>query len=61
MSIENVILVNPVEYLVDETFKFGWGSEDLIHMNFVSCWQRYLIYINGTCPRKRAGMFFIAL
>lgn len=30
MGIRNVILVNPVDYLVDDTFRLGWGSEALI-------------------------------
>lgn len=30
MGIKNVVLVNPVDYLVDDTFRFGWGSEELI-------------------------------
>lgn len=30
MGISNLILVNPIEYLVDETFKLGWASEDII-------------------------------
>lgn len=31
MGISDIILVNPVEYLTDEVFHFGWGAEDLIH------------------------------
>ncbi len=30
MGITDVVLVNPVDYLVDETFRLGWGSELLI-------------------------------
>lgn len=30
MGVSNITLVNPIEYLVDETFKLGWASEDVI-------------------------------
>src|SRR5688572_169162 len=31
MGISDIVLVNPVEYLVSETYRMGWGSEDLIN------------------------------
>jgi TrmH family RNA methyltransferase len=31
MGIRNVVLVNPVEYLVDDTFRLGCGAKELIH------------------------------
>jgi TrmH family RNA methyltransferase len=29
-GVTNIILINPVEFLVEDTFKFGWGAHDLI-------------------------------
>ncbi len=31
MGINNIILINPVDYLIPETFKLGWGSEEIIN------------------------------
>ena len=31
MGINHIILINPVEYLIPETFKLGWGSEEIIN------------------------------
>jgi TrmH family RNA methyltransferase len=31
MGISNIILINPVDYLVDETYKMGWAAEDVIN------------------------------
>ncbi len=30
MGISHITLVNPVDYMVEETFKLGWASEDVI-------------------------------
>jgi len=61
MGVKNLILVNPVEYLVDDTFRFGWGSEELIrrirvvqHLSEIAGEMNILI---GTTNRKRENQW----
>jgi len=57
MGIAQVVLVNPGPYDVEETYKLGWGSEDIIKNiivlpNFEALFSRYHILI-GTTNRKK--------
>lgn len=57
MGITQVVLVNPGPYDVEETYRLGWGSEDLIKNiivlpNFDALLSRYHILI-GTTNRKK--------
>ncbi len=57
MGIAQVVLVNPGPYDVEETYKLGWGSEDLIKNiivlpNFEALFSRYHVLI-GTTNRKK--------
>ena len=57
MGISQVVLVNPGPYDVEETYRLGWGSEDLIKNiivlpNFEALLSRYHILI-GTTNRKK--------
>ena len=57
MGIAQVVLVNPGPYDVEETYKLGWGSEDMIRNiivlpNFEALFERYHILI-GTTNRKK--------
>lgn len=57
MGIPQIVLVNPGPYTVDETYKLGWGAEDLINNiivlpRFEDLLSRYHILI-GTTNRKR--------
>lgn len=57
MGIRNVVLVNPVDYLVDDTFRFGWGSETLIrNLRVVSTVEEITSEMTitiGTTQRRR--------
>lgn len=57
MGIRNVVLVNPVDYLVDDTFRLGWGSESLIRslrvVNTVDEITSEMAITAGTTQRKR--------
>lgn len=57
MGIRNVVLVNPVDYLVDDTFRLGWGSEALIRslrvVNTVDEITSEMAITAGTTQRKR--------
>jgi len=61
MGIKNVILVNPVDYLVDDTFRFGWGSETLIrNIRVVQTVSEITDEMNvtaGTTQRKRENQW----
>jgi tRNA (cytidine32/uridine32-2'-O)-methyltransferase len=57
MGISQVVLVNPGPYDVAETYKLGWGSEDIIRNiivlpTFAALFERYHILI-GTTNRKK--------
>ena len=57
MGISQVVLVNPGPYDVEETYKLGWGSEDLIKSilvlpDFNALLSRYHLLI-GTTNRKK--------
>jgi TrmH family RNA methyltransferase len=57
MGISQIVLVNPGPYDVEETYKLGWGSEDLIKNiivlpDFDALLSRYHLLI-GTTNRKK--------
>lgn len=58
MGISNIVLINPCPFLVEETFKMGWGAEDVIrslkvHPSLPEFLKDFHVVI-GTTQRKRS-------